>query len=359
MTIPFYVGTYTSDRSQGIYRVELDTESGHLTRPVLALETPNPTFVAAHPEGGVFYTVSESRQDGQRSGSAVRAARIESASGKLQLLNEQPAGGPGPCYVSVNPAGTHLFVANYAGGSAAIFPLREDGRIEPASSCVQHGTASGAVPDRQEAPHVHSINPDPAEKFALVADLGADSVYVYRFDSQSGSLAPADPPRYQTQPGAGPRHLAFHRLGTHQFVYLINELNGTVAVLQLDQKSGELTRRQVVSTLPDGYAGANTAAEVAVHPSGRFVYGSNRGHESIVVYAVDPETGLLTFVDRTPSGGEHPRHFAVDPTGNFLVAANRDTDNLCVFQIDSATGTLAPTAGTAAISRPVCVRFLP
>jgi len=339
--------------------MELDTATGNLTPPVLAIETPYPTFLTAHPDGTTLYTVSERRHDGQRSESAVRALKIQPGANRLELLNEQPAGGPGPCHVSVNPAGTHLFVANYAGGSAAVFPLREDGLVEPASSFVQHERVSGARPDRQESPHVHSINVDPAGNYALVADLGADSVYVYRFDSQSGSLTPAETPWFQTRPGAGPRHLAFHQVGACQLVYLINELDGTITALQFDPNFGTLTERQAVSTLPEGYAGSNTAAEVTVHPNGRFVYGSNRGHDSIAVYAVDLDTGSLAFVEHASSGGRHPRHFAIDPTGHFLVAANRDTDNVSVFRIDTAAGRLTPAPGTATISRPVCVRFVP
>ena len=350
----FYVGTYTDGASKGIYRLELDPGSGRLSEPALVAEAVNPSFLAWHPTKDVLYSVSETNTNGPQKAGSVIAFTI-GAGGKLEKINEQPSGGAHPCYVSVNADGTHVFVANYSGGSVAAFPLRPDGGLGEASAVVEH-TGSSVHPARQRRPHAHSILPVRGTPFVLAADLGIDRVLVYRFDRARGSLTPNDPPGAAATPGAGPRHLALNPAGDTLFV--INELQSTVASYVWDGKAGTLRAAGSVSTLPDGFTGSNTTAEVTVHPSGRFVYGSNRGHDSIAGFRVNDDR-TLTRVGNFSTEGRQPRHFAVDPTGTFLLAANQKSDSIVVFRIDQQTGALTDTGASARVPTPVCVRFKP
>lgn len=354
-TLAVYVGTYTKSKSKGIYSLRMDSDSGALSEPELAAEASNPSFLALHPTGRFLYAVSESGGPAGMEGGCVLAFAV-SPGGGLDPLNQQPSGGNGPCHLTVDRAGRNLLVANYGSGSVGVLPIGADGRLAGPSQVVQHHGA-GPDPKRQKGPHAHSVNLDPSGRLAFVADLGLDKVMVYRFDPSLGTLTPHDPPAACVTPGAGPRHLAFHPTG--QFAYVINELASTVTAFAYDAPRGVLRELQTVSTLPpDFVAGKNTTAEVRVHPSGRFLYGSNRGHDSIAVFAVDTATGLLAAVAHEPTQGRAPRHFAIDPAGAYLLAANQDSNNLVVFRIDSQTGRLKPAGFQAEVPSPVCVTFV-
>jgi 6-phosphogluconolactonase len=350
-----YVGTYTDRDSEGIFCCPFDSETGSLGDPVLAAELSNPTFLEIDPGRGTLYTFWEFRHEGRRTGGTAKAFRIDQASGRLDPLNEQPIGGAGPCHISIDSKGRFAFVACYAGGSVAAFPIEADGSLAPQSGFAQHeGSSVNAM--RQEGPHAHSIQGDPAGRNVLAADLGADKLFVYRVDD-SGALHPADTPSFSLPPGQGPRHFAFHRVADGERVYVINELGNTATVLGYDSQAGTLRHEQEVPTLPAGWEGDSATAEIRVHPHLPFLYGSNRGHDSIVTYRIDPETGHLSCLGHTASGGEHPRNFCIDPSGSFLLSANRDTDNIVVFAIDPESGQLSPTGQSATVSHPVCIRF--
>lgn len=353
-----YFGTFTGAKSQGIYVSRLDVHSGQVSAPELAVETKSPSFLAIHPNQKFLYAVGEAGVfDGKKTG-AVNAFAIHPQSGKLTLLNRESAGGPGTCFVGVDQAGKHVLVANYAGGSVAVLPIKTDGSLGAATAFVQH-SGSSVNPQRQKEPHAHSIFLDAANRFALAADLGLDKVLIYRFDKVTGTLTPNDPPCAKLAPGAGPRHLDFHPNG--RFVYVINELLCTVTAFRYDAERGALTELQTISTLPVGQAVQTnfSTAEVRVHPSGKFLYGSNRGHDSIAIFAIAPDTGLLTAVGHQSTQGQTPRNFNFDPTGAFLLAANQGSDSVVVFRLDSATGGLTPTGQTLQIGAPVCVKFMP
>jgi 6-phosphogluconolactonase len=349
-----YIGTYTQRGSEGIYALRLDLASGSLTPEGLAAKAENPSFLAIHPSGRFLYAVGELGDfAGQRSG-AVSAFSIDPSSGRLALLNQKPSHGAGPCHLVVDRAGRHVLVANYGGGSIACLRIEADGRLGDTAAAVQHH-GSSVNPRRQEAPHAHSINLDAANRFAVAADLGLDKLLVYRFDAATGALTPNDPPAAAAPPGAGPRHFAFHRGGRR--AYAIHEMASTLGVYDYDPERGVLAEVQTVSTLPAGFAGSNSTAEVQVAPSGSFVYGSNRGHDSIAVFAVEGERGTLRLVEHEPSGGKTPRNFGIDPSGKFLLAANQGSDSVVVFKIDPQSGALEPTGHAAAVASPVCVKF--
>jgi 6-phosphogluconolactonase len=352
-----YVGTYTGGPSKGVYLLELDLKSGDVHSRGLAAETVNPSFVAVDPTRRFLYAVGEIGDfHGQKSG-AVSAFSIDQASGKLGLLNQQPSGGQGPCYVATDQRGKNVLVANYGSGSVACLPVEGDGRLGAATAVIQHH-GSGADPKRQEGPHAHSINLDAANRFAVAADLGLDQLLVYRFDPARGTLDPNEPPFTRLTPGSGPRHFAFHPDGRH--AYVINEMACTVAAFDYDAGRGTLGEIQTISTLPDGVKGPNlSTAEVQVHPSGRFLYGSNRGHHSIAIFAIDPANGRLTALGHQSTRGKTPRNFGIDPTGRYLLAANQDSGTIVVFRVDQQTGRLEPTGQTVEVPKPVCVKFVP
>jgi 6-phosphogluconolactonase len=346
-----YIGTYTGrGGSQGIYSSQLDLDTGQLSAPVLVAETTNPSFLEIHPNGKILYTVSEVGK-----GAAVNAFRIDADSGTLSPLNQKPSGGAAPCHVSIDPGGRHLLVANYSGGSAAIFPIKKDGRLGERSGFVQH-RGSSVNQQRQSAPHAHSINLSPDGRFALVADLGLDRIMIYRFDAARGTIVPHDPAFAALKPGAGPRHLVFHP--SAQFAYVINELNGTVCAFSYASTNGSLKEIQIISTLPEGFQGSNSCAEIRVHPSGAFLYGSNRGHDSIVVYQIDLASGRLSWVEHETTDIKAPRNFNIDPTGSFCIVANQSADSVVVFRIDQTSGCLNSTGQKISVDKPVCIRFL-
>jgi 6-phosphogluconolactonase len=350
-----YVGTYTGAKSKGIYLLELDLATGALSAPVLAAQTANPSFLAIHPSRRFLYAVGELDNFKGKKGGAVTAFAIDEKTGKLTQLNQQSSKGGGPCHLVVDAKGKNVLVANYGGGSVAVLPIDADGKLREASSFIQH-MGSSVDKGRQEGPHGHSINLDAANRFAVAADLGLDKVLVYKFDADKGTLTPNTPPSTSVPPGSGPRHFAFHPDRRH--AYVINEMKSTVTAFDYDSEKGVLKPVQTLSTLPHPVKG-NSTAEVQVHPSGKFVYGSNRGHNSIAIFTVDAKTGRLTAAGHQATGGKTPRNFGIDPTGKWLLAANQDSDTITVFRIDAKTGKLEPTEHKAEVGKPVCVKFIP
>lgn len=353
-----FVGTYTDGKSKGIYRFEFDETTGAAGAARLAAEAKNPSFLAIAPDGRSLYAVNEVDSfDGRREG-AVSGFAVDPRSRDLTALNHQSTVGTGPCYLVVDKAGKNVLAANYGGGSVVVLPIGDDGRLKEHSAFVQH-TGSSADPSRQKEPHAHSINLDPANRFAFAADLGLDKVLVYRFDAEKGTLTPHDPPSASVAPGSGPRHFAFRPAG--DFAYAINELNSTVTAWTYDARRGILSDLQTISSLPPNLRRSvpNHPADVHVHPSGRFLYGSNRGHNSIVAFAIDPSSGKLTLIGHQSEGIKNPRNFAVDPSGKFLLVANQDADTVVVFAIDPRTGALSSTGHTVDVPKPVCLKFLP
>jgi len=354
--VRIYIGTYTGDQSKGIYVSTLNLKTGALAPAEVAAEVSNPSFVAIHPHRQFLYAVNEVSDTGGKPTGAVTAFAIDPSTGKLKRLNQQPSQGVGPCHLVVDADGKNVLVANYGGGSVASLPIASDGTLAAAVSAIQHA-GSSVNKQRQEGPHAHSINLDPANRFAYVADLGLDKVLIYRFDGSKGVLTANDPPFATVAPGAGPRHFAV--LPGGQFAYVINELANTVTVFRVDPDHGTLTTLQDVSTLPNDFSGTSYTAEVVVHPTGKFVYGSNRGHDSIAMFAVDGKTGKLTPRGHQLTQGKTPRNFAIDPTGTFLLAENQGSNTIVVFKIDPATGSLSSTGHTLDVPVPVCVRFVP
>lgn len=350
-----YIGTYTRGGSEGIYVYRLDESTGALQPTGQTAKTENPSYLAVHPSGRFLYAVNEVSQfQGQPSG-AVSAFAIDARTGGLTFLNQQASGGRGPCYVSIEESGNHVLVANYSSGSVAILPLAEDGSLRAASDVVQH-EGSGTDPKRQSGPHAHFIHPDPTNRFALACDLGLDKVMIYRLAATNGKLPANDMPWAEVEPGAGPRHIAFAPNGNH--AYLVNEMGSSLSVFAWDAGAGRLTRLQTCSLLPAGFAGENTGADIHVAPTGKFVYGTNRGHDSVAIFAIDADSGLVTPVGHEPTQGRNPRNFAIDPSGRFLLAANQDSDSVVVFRLDRDSGRLQPTGHTASVPKPVCVKFL-
>ncbi|MBN2133454.1 MAG: lactonase family protein [Sedimentisphaerales bacterium] len=351
-SITVYIGTYTGGRnaSKGIYRSALDLKTGELSDPALAAEAGNPSFLEIHPSSKWLYAVSEAGRAG-----SVGAYAIDADSGNLTLLNRRPSGGSGPCHVSIDHAGRNVLVANYGSGSASVIPIEPDGRLAEPTGLVQH-KGSSVNPQRQKGPHAHSINASPDDRFAFVADLGIDKIMTYRLDTEKGTITANDPAFAKVAPGAGPRHFAFHPSG--KYAYVINELNGTMTAFAYDATAAALTEIQTITTLPTGFEGSNACAEVRVHPSGSFLYGSNRGHDSVVVYRIDPGKGTLTFVEHEGAGIKTPRNFNIDPTGAFCLVANQGADSVVVFRIDPKTGALAPTGHRISVAKPVCIRFV-
>ncbi len=352
-----YFGTYTGGKSEGIYVSRLNASSGELSAPELAAKTVSPSFLAIHPNGRFLYAVGEIGDFRGGKTGAIGAFALDRETGRLALLNQQSSGGAGPCHLVTDKAGKHVLAANYGGGSVAVLAIRKDGSLGEATSVIRH-EGSSVNPQRQRGPHAHSINLDARNRFAIAADLGLDKLLIYRFNGDKGTLTANDEPYAAVNPGAGPRHFAFHPNGRN--AYVINELFCTVTAFDYDSKRGVLKETQSISTLPPGESvkGGYSTAEVQVHPSGKFVYGSNRGHDSIVVFSVEPKTGRLSHVENEPTQGKTPRNFGIDPNGKFLLAANQNSDTVVVFRIDAATGELTPTGKTLEVPKPVCVKFV-
>ncbi|MGD1080173.1 MAG: lactonase family protein [Candidatus Sulfotelmatobacter sp.] len=353
----FYVGTYTAEgsKSKGIYAFRFDADTDQIASLGLAAETTNPSFLVVHPNGRFLYAVNEIQNYKGPNSGGVSAFSIDRATGKLTFLNEVPSRGADPCYITVDKTGKYVLVANYTGGSLAVFPVLKDGKLGEASAFLQH-IGHGTNPERQEKAHAHSIDLSPDNRFAMADDLGLDELFVYKFDSANGSLTPNNPPFAKLDPGAGPRHFALSPTG--KFAYVIAEMQSTVTAFSNDEKRGTLHRLQTISTLPKDFAGQNDDAEIQMYPSGTFLYASNRGSDTITEFAIDPSKGTLTPVEYTPTQGKIPRSFEVDPTGKFLFAANQKSDNIVVFRIDAKTGHLTPTGQVFDVGSPVCVKFL-
>ncbi len=351
-----YIGTRASARSKGIYLCRLNTATGALTSFGIAAETTDPAFLAIHPNHRFLYAVRESGGFENTPNGAVSAFTIDPTTGKLTLLNQQNSGGQGPCHLAVDRSGQCVLVAHYGSGSVAAFPLLGDGSLGAVGAFIQHH-GSSADPKRQEGPHAHAVGFDVANRRAFCADLGLDKLLIYQLEPKTAALTPNDPSSASLAPGAGPRHFTLSPNGRH--LYVINELNNTITAFDYDASRGALKESQIVSTLPDKLTAANTAAEIGILPNGKFLYGSNRGHDSIAVYAVDESTGKLTPVEHQPTLGKTPRAFGIDPSGNFLLAANQNSDNIVVFRIDPATGRLKAAGQTLEVPAPVCLTFLP
>jgi 6-phosphogluconolactonase len=320
-----YVGTYTNAKSQGIYAFRLPAEGLALAPLGLAAETPNPSFLEIDAKRGLLFAVNETSQFEGKPTGAVSAWRIDRGSGRLTLINQRAAMGTSPCHLALDRTGRFLFVANYSSGNIAAFPVAADGRLGEPTAVVQH-RGSSVDPGRQKGPHAHCMVVDAANRYVFACDLGLDQILVYRFDAEKGTLTPHDPPHAAVKAGAGPRHMAFRP--DHRFAYVINELDSTVTVFAYDAKAGRLTAVQTLSTLPAGFEGKNSTAEIAVDPAGRHVYASNRGHDSVTVFRIEQAAGTLTYVDTHPTGGRTPRHFALGPDGRRIFMANQASDTI-------------------------------
>lgn len=344
-----YFGTYTRSTSRGIYATTLDDATGALTPPVLLAEATNPSWITFSPDKRFLYAVSPTRA--QAVGFAVNPSDGTLAPLPPQSVATEPANAP--AHLVVDATGRMLIAANYGEGYVAAMPIRPDGTLgEP--NVIRH-TGSGPDPKRQEKPHVHSVTLSPDNRFVIVCDLGLDRIFTYAIDPANASLTPASPAFVLGAPGSGPRHFVF--AGGGRRAYNITEMGATVVGYNYDAERGALTSFQTVSTLPPEFAGQKWAAEVRIHPNGRFLYASNRGHDSIAVFAVDPGSGRLTPVEIIPSGGKVPRNFALSPNGKWLVCAHQDSDNVTVFAVDGSTGRLTKTPQTITVPMAVCVQF--
>ena len=346
-----YVGTYTGPKSRGIYLLELDRTSGELSPKGLGLvaEAVNPTFLAMHPNGRFLYAISEVGDfEGAKAG-GVLAFAIDRDDGGLSPLNRRSSVGQGPCFIAIDPSGKDALVANYVGGNVAALPIGEDGKLAPSSSSTDQQVGGVA--------HAHSITLDPTGRRAVEANLGLDRLYVYSWDAAKGVLDRNDPPSLALPKGSGPRHFAFHPDGRHAFVNL--ETASRAVPLEYDADRGTFKAGPMLSTLPKGFDGMNNTADLHVHPTGKFLYVSNRGHDSLAIFAIDAQTGHLKPIGHQPTGGKTPRNFAIDPSGAFLLAANQDSGSVVVFRIDPDTGKLRPTGHSAEVPMPVCLTYAP
>ena len=361
-----YVGTYTEPirfgtgkilegKGEGIYLYRMDPATGTLEFDSTTTRVVNPSYLAIHPTQRFLYAVNELKMYEDKPTGTVSAFAVDAKSGRLEFLNRQLTHGTDPCHVMVDREGRYIFVANFMSGSVCVLPVQKDGSLGEASDFVQHlGSSVDLV--RQKGPHAHSVTLDRTNRFAFVPDLGLDKLMVYTFDRTRGMLEPHAVAWVKMKPGAGPRHLALHPGG--RFAFLINELDSTLAALSVDARKGVFKVRQEVPTLPADFQGESTCADVQVAPSGRFVYASNRGHDSLVIFRIDQHTGRLAYVGHQTTQGKTPRQFEIDPTGRFLLVGNQDTDTIVSFRIDPQTGKLAPTGQVLQVPTPVCVKFL-
>jgi 6-phosphogluconolactonase len=359
-----YVGTYTGGRSKskGIYLFRLQTDHLEVDQNItlvpfgLAVETPNPSFLELDLKRRLVFAVNETNQFEGKPGGCVSAFSVDGVTGRLTLLNQRPSMGAGPCHLVLDREGKNVLVANYESGSVSVLPVSADGRLGEATAVVQHSGKS-VNPERQSGPHAHCVTLDLANRFAFVCDLGLDKVLTYRFDAQQGKLIPHDPPFTAIKPGAGPRHMTFRPDG--RFAYVINELDSTIASFTYDADAGRLAPLETVSTLPPYFDGKNAAAEIGMHPSGKWLYASNRGNETVVLFAIDAEKGTLTYIEEQGTGGKTPRHFGIQPSAKHLTICNQDSDTLLICRIDAGNGRLKPSGLFAPAPSPACARFLP
>jgi 6-phosphogluconolactonase len=349
-----YVGTYTGPNSKGIYRFRFDATTGKAEAPSLAAEMVRPSFLALDPNGKMLYAVSEVGNDGKSMGS-VEGFSIDPKTGALKPINTVSSGGGGSCHLVMDRTGRELLVANYGTGSVASFQVALDGRLSGPESLIQH-TGSSVDPSRQRGPHAHAVVLSPDNRFVFVPDLGLDRIMIYRLDPAAGRLAANDPAFVKVKAGSGPRHFAFHPSG--KFAYSLHEMGSMVTAFAYDAGTGGLKELQTISTLPADFHGENNSAEIEVDARGLFLYASNRGYDSIAVFAVDLKSGTLSLVENVKTEGAIPRNFKIDPTGRYLLAANQQTNNIVIFQVDEKTGRLSATGQTVHVQSPVCLQFL-
>lgn len=362
-TAHFYIGTYTQPilfgtgdifqgKGEGIYRLSMNTETGEISLEGAPAPADNPSYLCFSPDKKYLYAVNELKEFEGQSCGAVSAFSIDEGTGALTYLNSRPTGGTDPCHVNMNNEQTHVYVSNFMSGSVCVFPVSDDGHLEEASQFIQH-EGSSVISARQKGPHAHSLAFDRTQSYAFVPDLGIDKLMVYKTDFSKGTLTPADTPFYQTFPGSGPRHCEFHP--NYRFCYLINEIASSISLLYYDEESGSFSLKQTISTIPDDYEGNNICADLHLTPDGKYLYGSNRGHNSLAAFSVNQETGELTLLDTVPCGGEVPRNFCIDKDGHFLLVGNQDTDNITVFSICGETGKLTQVYDLS-VPSPVCIR---
>jgi 6-phosphogluconolactonase len=362
-----FVGTYTEPilfgtgqvlegKGKGIYGFFLNLTTGALEPAAQTEGVVNPSYLALSPDRKALYAVNELKRFEDADQGAVSAFSVSADDLSLKFVDQKPTGGTDPCHVVLNKKGTHAYVSNFMSGSVSVFPVGKDGALKDASCFIQHH-GSSVNPRRQKGPHAHSLIFAPDEACAFVPDLGIDKLVTYKTDFDSGRLLPADPDGFKTAPGSGPRHCVFHPSG--RFCYLICEISQQLLTLVWDAPAHTFRQLQAVPTVVDAFEGENTCADIHITPDGRFVYGSNRGRDSVIIYRADPETGLLTYVDTASCGGKTPRNFAIDPAGQYLIAANQDSGNIVVLKIDQQTGRLNPTGQKAEVDSPVCITFVP
>jgi 6-phosphogluconolactonase len=356
-----FIGTYTRTKSKGIYAYRFQPSTGKVSFIGRAAETPNPSWLAVHPSLKYLYATNESEiKPAPGQPNTVSSFAIDRKSGALTFLNKVSVGGRGPCHVSVDKTGKTLFAANYGSGNVEAISILADGRLGGSTAHMQHVAAAEQPgdPARKVVPHAHCVMASPDNRFLLATDLGLDQIFSYRLDAAKGTLAPNDPPFARVTAGAGPRHFAFHPDG--RFLYVINEYASTVTAFAYQAGKGAITEIQTVSALPQSFAGKNTGAAIQVDRSGKFLYASNRGHDSIAVFAIDSKKGTLTLLETVPSQGLMPRSFSLDPTGGYLFAANQNGNSIVLFRVDAKTGRLTPTGQVIEDSpEPTCVLFVP
>jgi len=353
-----FIGTYTASASRGVYAFRFDLATGQASAPWLAVETRSPTFLALAPGQRRLYATGELRLEdvaGKPAG-GVTAYAIDAEAGKLTELNHKATGGNATTHGVVDATGRTVITVNYHAGYVCALPIGPDGRLGDPATLIEHRGPLGPNQARQNTSHPHSTTLSPDNRFALVCDLGLDRILVYRLDPTKAALTPNQPPFGTAPAGAGPRHSKFSKDG--RFFYALNEMGGTICAYTFEALHGILGLRQTISTLPAGFTGENGAAEIRLHPNDRFVYASNRGHDSLAVFARDPESGTLELVEIVPCGGRHPRNFALTPDGRWLLCANRESDNVVIFKVDPASGGLTPTGGVVSVPEAVCVLFL-
>lgn len=351
-----YIGTYTTDSySEGIYVYQFDLSTGSLTRIESMSGIDNPSFLRITTDGQFLYSVSEVAEVNGVQGGAVSGYAINKQTGALTYLNSQATHGAYPCHVSIDQTEQYVLVSNYMGGNIAMLPIQKDGSLGSVTDVVQHEGCSNVNTERQEGPHTHSVTVAPDNKFALAADLGKDMLISYKIDLEKGKLLPYKNGQIEVGPGQGPRHMDFHPNG--RFVFLLNELGNTINSYQYDTEKGTLILIDTISSLPNYFTGENISADIHVHPNGKFLYASNRGHDSIIICGVNKQKGTLEVLGFQSTMGSHPRNFSIDPTGNYLLVANKDSNNIVTFNINQDTGLLTVMYEIIEVPQPVCIHF--
>lgn len=357
-TMRVYFGTHNIGPTRGFSMAYFNADTGTLTTPFFLTAAAGPAYFALHPDGRHLYTCNTR---GTNAEGQVSAYALDPKTGALTLINSQPSGGADPSYISFDKSGHYAFVANYNGGNLVVLPIKPDGSLGERTAFDQH-TGTSVTPDRRQQAYAHSIIVDPSNRFALCADLGLDRLYLYKFDAQTGALTPNDPAWFTDKPGSGPRHEIFSPDG--KFVYLIHEVADTITVFAWDGDKGTVKELQTISTLPEGFTGKSTCAEIQIHPSGKFLYASNRyavknQQATLAVFSVDPNTGQLALIQHVPTLGDTPRNFTLDPTGHWLIASNQDSNTLITYSIDQQTGKLTQAGPLVPLNYPFCERFIP